>query len=53
MYGVWKEKNMYGKRYWGIARTTFWIGPDGRRSREWRSVTTEANMLNPVPTGQP
>lgn len=27
-YGVWKEKNMYGKKYMGIERTTFVIGPD-------------------------
>ena len=29
-FGVMKEKNMYGKKVWGIARTTFVIGPDGR-----------------------
>jgi peroxiredoxin Q/BCP len=28
-YGVWVEKNMYGKTYMGTARTTFLIGPDG------------------------
>lgn len=28
-YGVWKEKNMYGKKYWGIARTTFVIDENG------------------------
>ena len=28
-YGVWKEKNNYGKKYWGIERTTFVIGRDG------------------------
>lgn len=28
-YGVWVEKNMYGKTYMGTARTTFIIGPDG------------------------
>lgn len=28
-YGVWIEKNMYGKKYMGTARTTFVIGPDG------------------------
>lgn len=27
-FGVMKEKNMYGKKVWGIARTTFLIGPD-------------------------
>ena len=29
-FGVMKEKNMYGKKVWGIARTTFVIGPDGK-----------------------
>jgi peroxiredoxin Q/BCP len=40
MYGVWKEKNMYGKRYWGVARITFWIGPDGRVKKIWKKVDT-------------
>jgi peroxiredoxin Q/BCP len=29
-YGVWQEKSMYGRKYMGIARTTFLIAPDGR-----------------------
>ncbi len=29
-FGVVKEKNMYGKKVKGIARTTFLIGPDGK-----------------------
>jgi peroxiredoxin Q/BCP len=29
-YGVWVEKSMYGKTYFGTERTTFVIGPDGR-----------------------
>ena len=29
-YGVWKEKNMYGRKYMGIERTTFIINSDGR-----------------------
>jgi peroxiredoxin Q/BCP len=29
-YGVWQEKSMYGKKYFGFARTTFVIGTDGR-----------------------
>ena len=28
-YGVWVEKNMFGKKYMGTARTTFIINPDG------------------------
>lgn len=30
LFGVVKEKNMYGKKVLGIARTTFLIGPDGK-----------------------
>jgi thioredoxin-dependent peroxiredoxin len=28
-YGVWKEKNMYGRTYMGVERTTIIIGADG------------------------
>lgn len=28
-YGVWTEKSMYGRKYWGAARATFIIRPDG------------------------
>jgi thioredoxin-dependent peroxiredoxin len=28
-YGVWVEKSMYGRKYMGIERSTFVIGPDG------------------------
>ena len=28
-YGVWAEKSMYGKTYWGNLRATFVIAPDG------------------------
>jgi len=41
MYGVWKEKNMYGRKVWGVARTTFWIGPDGRIKKIYKKVDTE------------
>jgi len=29
-YGVWVEKSMYGKKYWGVERSTFVIGEEGR-----------------------
>jgi peroxiredoxin Q/BCP len=28
-YGVWAEKSMYGRTYWGALRATFIVGPDG------------------------
>lgn len=37
-YGVWGEKNMYGKTFMGIDRSTFLIGADGRIATEWRKV---------------
>ena len=37
-YGVWVEKNMYGRKYMGIERSTFLIGPDGRIAGLWRKV---------------
>lgn len=40
MYGVWKEKNMYGHRKWGVARTTYWIGADGRVKKIWKKIDT-------------
>jgi len=37
-YGVWAEKSMYGRTYFGNERTTFVIGPDGRVARVLRKV---------------
>lgn len=37
-YGTWGEKSMYGRKYMGIERTTFLIGPDSRIARIWRKV---------------
>ena len=37
-YGVWVEKSMYGRKYMGVERSTFLIGPDGKIARIWRKV---------------
>ncbi|MFW5681570.1 MAG: thioredoxin-dependent thiol peroxidase [Phycisphaeraceae bacterium] len=37
-YGVWQEKSMYGKKYMGVARTTYLIDPKGRIARRWDKV---------------
>ncbi|MFA7430396.1 MAG: thioredoxin-dependent thiol peroxidase [Rhodospirillaceae bacterium] len=37
-YGVWVEKSMYGRKYMGIERATFLIGPDGVIKQVWRKV---------------
>ena len=42
-YGVWKEKNMYGKKVMGVARTTFIIGPDGKIKHIFKRVKPEGH----------
>jgi len=37
-YGVWQEKTLYGRKFFGIARTTFLIGRDGRIAEVWPKV---------------
>jgi peroxiredoxin Q/BCP len=37
-YGVWKEKSMYGRKYWGIERSTFIIDEKGVVAEAWRRV---------------
>jgi thioredoxin-dependent peroxiredoxin len=37
-YGVWVEKSMYGRTFWGMERTTFVIGPDGVITHVFRKV---------------
>lgn len=37
-YGVWKEKSMYGKKFWGIERSSFLIDGSGQIARVWRKV---------------
>lgn len=42
-FGVMKEKNMYGKKVMGIARTTFIIGPDGKIQHIFEKVKPEGH----------
>ena len=38
-YGVWQEKSMYGRKFMGIVRATFLIGPDQRIAQVWPKVS--------------
>ena len=40
-YGVWAEKNMYGKKYMGINRTTFIIDEEGTIAHIIKKVDTK------------
>jgi len=42
-YGVWVEKSMYGKKYFGIERSTFVIGPDGKIKKIFRKVKVDGH----------
>jgi peroxiredoxin Q/BCP len=42
-FGVIKEKNMYGKKVKGIARTTFVIGPEGKIAKVFENVKPDGH----------
>jgi peroxiredoxin Q/BCP len=46
-YGVWKEKNLYGRRFMGVERSTFLIDEGGNVAEVWRRVKPKghAEML--------
>lgn len=44
-YGVWVEKSMFGKKFWGVERTTFVIGADGRIEQIYRKVKPSGHAM--------
>src|SRR3954469_7150475 len=42
-YGVWQEKSMYGRKYWGAARTTFVIDKAGRIAHVFEKVKPDGH----------
>jgi peroxiredoxin Q/BCP len=47
-YGVWVEKNMYGKKYMGVQRATFLIDPKGNIAHVWPKVRPEGHAAQVV-----
>jgi peroxiredoxin Q/BCP len=45
-YGSWVEKENYGRKYMGTARTTFLIDPSGRIARTWPKVKPEGHAAD-------
>ena len=43
-YGVWVEKNMYGRKSMGIERSTFLIDAEGKIARAWRKVKVPGHV---------
>jgi peroxiredoxin Q/BCP len=42
-FGAWGEKSLYGRKYMGIMRCTFLIGPDGKVKKVWPKVKPEGH----------
>ena len=42
-YGVWGEKMMFGRKYWGVLRTTFVIDAKGRVAKVFEKVQPEGH----------
>jgi peroxiredoxin Q/BCP len=45
-YGVWAEKSLYGRKFMGILRTTFVIGPDGKIEKVYEKVKVKDHAQN-------
>ncbi|MFI4967408.1 MAG: peroxiredoxin [Gammaproteobacteria bacterium] len=50
LFGVLKEKNMYGRKVWGIERSTFLIDERGVLIREWRKVQVKGHAAEVLET---
>ena len=44
-YGVWVEKSMYGKKYFGIERSTFLLDDHGGVRKVWRKVSVPDHVV--------
>ncbi len=51
-YGVWVEKSMYGRKYMGVERATFLIGPDGKLARDWHNVKVKGHAEDVLKAAQ-
>ncbi len=43
-FGAWGEKSMYGKKYFGIIRSTFILNENGKIEKEWRKVKVKGHV---------
>ncbi len=51
-YGVWQEKSMYGRKFMGVARATFLIGPDQRIVKVWPKVSVTGHAAEVLAAAQ-
>lgn len=43
-FGAWGEKSMYGRKYFGIIRSTFILDENGEITKEWRKVKVKGHV---------
>ena len=43
-YGAWQERSLYGRKFMGVARTTYLIGGDGKVARRWDNVKVDKHV---------
>lgn len=43
-FGAWGEKSMYGRKYFGIIRSTFILNENGEIEKEWRKVKVKGHV---------
>lgn len=51
-YGSWVEKNMYGRKYMGIERSTFLVDAAGKLARIWRKVKVPGHAAEVLKAAQ-
>ncbi len=51
-YGSWVEKNMYGRKYMGVERSTFLIDATGKLARIWRKVRVPGHAADVLKAAQ-
>lgn len=42
-YGAWQQRSLYGRKFMGVARTTYLIGPDGKVVQRWDKVKVDGH----------
>ncbi|MBU0712164.1 thioredoxin-dependent thiol peroxidase [bacterium] len=42
-YGVWREKSMHGRKYFGVVRSTYLINPGGKIEKIWEKVSVDGH----------
>ena len=45
-FGAWGERSLYGRKFMGVLRSTFLIGPDGKIAKVWPKVKVDGHSAD-------